>query len=110
MTDSQLIDVGAQAERTSLAWQRTGIGMMAVGALLVRWSWTEHLPVWPGTVLAAVGGVAVLFLVPVRYRRVLRAVRAGRTPVSRWMVPAMTILMIVMILGIGSEVALHLTT
>lgn len=109
MTDSELMDVGAQAERTALAWQRTGIGVMAVGALLVRWDVTENLPVWPGILLTTVAGLAVLILVPVRYRRVLRTVRAGRNPVSRVMVPATLILLTVVILGVGVELAIRVT-
>jgi uncharacterized membrane protein YidH (DUF202 family) len=108
MTDCQLMDVGAQAERTALAWQRTGIGMMAVGALLLRWDANERLPVWPGLLLTAAAGVAVLFLVSHRYRRVLRTVRAGHTPVSRAMVPATALLMVLVIVGIGAELAVHL--
>jgi uncharacterized membrane protein YidH (DUF202 family) len=108
MTDQQLIDVGAQAERTALAWQRTGIGLMAVAALLLRWEVTEYLPVWPGVVIAAVAGVAVLFVVPDRYRRVLRAVRAGHTPRSRRMLPAATVFMILVILCLSAELAVSL--
>jgi len=108
MTDWKLMDVGAQAERTALAWQRTGIGVMAVGALLLRWDVNEHLPVWPGILLTAVAGLAVLVLVPDRYRRVLRTVQAGHTPLSRAMVPAATMLMVLVILGIGVELAMRL--
>jgi uncharacterized membrane protein YidH (DUF202 family) len=109
MTDSELTDVGGQAERTALGWQRTEIGMMAVGALLMRWDITEHLPMWPGIVLTASAGLSVLILVPDRYRRVLRTVRAGYTPLSRRMVPSATLLMVLVILGVGVELAVRLT-
>jgi uncharacterized membrane protein YidH (DUF202 family) len=108
MTDSELMDVGGQAERTALGWQRTEIGMMAVGALLMRWDVTEHLPMWPGIVLTATAGLGVLILVPDRYRRVLRTVRAGHTPLSRGMVPSATLLMVLVILGAGVELAVRL--
>jgi uncharacterized membrane protein YidH (DUF202 family) len=109
MTDSELMDVGGQAERTALGWQRTEIGMMAVGVLLMRWGVTEHLPVWPGILLTASAGLGVLILVPDRYRRVLRTVRAGHTPLSRGMVPSATLLMVLVILGVGGELAFRLT-
>jgi uncharacterized membrane protein YidH (DUF202 family) len=108
MTDWQLMDVGAQAERTALSWQRTAIGMMAVGALLLRWDVVEGQPLWPGLLLTAAAGVAVLFLVPHRYRRVLRTVRAEHTPLSRTMIPATALMMVLVIVGIGAEVAVKL--
>jgi uncharacterized membrane protein YidH (DUF202 family) len=109
MTHSELMDIGAQAERTALAWKRTGIGMTAVGALLLRWDVNQHLPLWPGIALTAAAGLAVLFLVPERYRRMLRTVRAGHTPLSRAMVPATALLMILVILGVGAQLAVRLT-
>ena len=41
--DREPADAGTQvAERTALAWQRTGIGTMAVGALLTHAHIHEH--------------------------------------------------------------------
>lgn len=107
--DPELLDVGAQAERTMLAWQRTGIGAMAVGVLLMRGHVAQHqLPPWPGLLLAVVAGFAVLVLVPQRYRRVLQMVRAGETPLSRGMVPGAALLLVLVTLGIGFEVGAEL--
>ncbi|GAB91737.1 DUF202 domain-containing protein [Gordonia rhizosphera] len=105
---SELIDVGAQAERTAMAWQRTGIGVMAVGALVVRWSVTEHFSVWPGIVLAVLGGFATLVLVPRRYRRVLMTVRAGHTPLSRYLVPGAALFMVLVVVAVGAGVGIEL--
>jgi uncharacterized membrane protein YidH (DUF202 family) len=103
--DDRLINAGAQAERTALAWQRTGIGVMAIGALLMHMSVNHHLvPSWPGLLLMAVAGFAVLVLVPQRYRRVLHTVRAGQSPVSRGMVPGATLLVVLVTIGIGIAV------
>jgi uncharacterized membrane protein YidH (DUF202 family) len=102
VTDHGLLDVGAQAERTILAWQRTGIGAMAVGALLVHGHVDQHLlPPWPGLFLTAAAAFAVLILVPRRYRRIVRTVRAGRTPLSGVLVPGVTILLVLLIVGVG---------
>lgn len=102
--DTPLLDVGAQAERTALAWQRTGIGAMAVGALLMRGHVHQHLlPLWPGLLLALVAGFAVLVLVPQRYRRVLHAVESERTPLSRGMVQGATLVLVLVTIGIGVE-------
>ncbi|MFN8088108.1 MAG: DUF202 domain-containing protein [Mycobacterium sp.] len=97
----ELFDVGAQAERTALAWQRTGIGTIAVGALVLRWCVTENFPLWPGVVLAMCGGITTLFLVRQRYQRVLRTVTTAQTPLSRFLVPGTTIFMVVAVLAVG---------
>ena len=103
--DREPADAGTQvAERTALAWQRTGIGTMAVGALLTHAYVHEHLlPPWPGLLLAVAGGVAILVLVPQRYRRITRAVQAGHTPLSRAMVPGATLMLVLVTVGIGVE-------
>ncbi len=104
-----LLDVGAVAERTALAWQRTGVGIMASGALAVRWCVVENFPVWPGVLLAVVGAAASLIVVPRRYRRILQTVRAGQTPLSRYLVPTTAAFMVAVVLamaiGVGIELA-----
>jgi putative membrane protein len=70
-----------QPERTALAWQRTGLGMMAVSGLL------GHGAVEAGDpVLLAVAGAAALLglgvlggLAPVRYRQVRRTLSVAGT-------------------------------
>jgi putative membrane protein len=68
-----------QPERTALAWQRTGLGVLAVGGLLAHGALTSHrisLVVLAGAV--AVLALAVLGrLAPLRYRDVRRTVAAG---------------------------------
>ncbi|TPG31862.1 DUF202 domain-containing protein [Mycolicibacterium hodleri] len=101
MDEGELIDVGAQAERTALAWQRTGIGAMAVGVLLLRGQLHHNLlSPWPGLLLAVSAVIGVLVCVPQRYRRVLRNVRAGRTPLSSAMVPGTTLVLALTVIGI----------
>ena len=63
--------VETQPERTALAWQRTGLGVLAVGGLVGHGALTTHRPVF-----LAIGGVTALLglgilggLAPVRYRR-----------------------------------------
>lgn len=83
MSVDQILDAGAQAERTALAWQRTAIGLVVNGVLLVRWSLVEHIPAWPAVVVTATASLALLAVVPTRYRRIVEAVRSGRNPLSR---------------------------
>lgn len=104
MDDGELLDVGAQAERTALAWQRTGIGAMAVGMLLMRGHVHQQLlALWPGLLLTVTAALAVLVLVPQRYRRVLRNVRARRTPLSRGLVPGATLVLTLITIVIGVD-------
>ncbi len=70
---------GVPEERTALAWQRTGLGVMAVAGLMGHRAVASERPV-----LLAVAGLTALLslavlggLAPVRYRVVRRAVAAG---------------------------------
>ena len=69
MTGSRPVET--QPERTALAWQRTGLGVLAVGGLVTHAALKETSPL-----LLAVAGVTALLglavlggLAPVRYRR-----------------------------------------
>lgn len=107
MDDRALLDAAGVAERTALAWQRTIIGVLAVGALVVRWSITERFPPWPGVVLTALAALAALILVRQRYQRVRDTVLAGQTPLSRYLIPGATIVMIVVVVGVGAGILLE---
>jgi putative membrane protein len=63
-----------QPERTALAWQRTGLGVMAVAALLGHGAVETERPVMLGVAgVTALLGLGVLGgLGPVRYRQVRR--------------------------------------
>lgn len=102
-----LFDIGAQAERTSLAWQRTALGVVAVGALSIRWSVTENFPVFPGIALVVFGAIAGLFVVRQRYLRVLKTVTTGQNPLSRYIIGLTTVFMIVVIGAIAIGVAIE---
>jgi uncharacterized membrane protein YidH (DUF202 family) len=104
---SELLDAAGVAERTALAWQRTNIGVLAVGALVVRWSITERFPPWPGVVLITLAALATLIVVRQRYLRVRDTVLAGQTPLSRYVVPGATVFMIVVVVGIGAGIILE---
>ena len=71
-----------QPERTGLAWQRTGLGVLAVGGLLAHGALTGHrvsLVVLAGVV--ALLALAVLGrLAPLRYRQVRVTVADGTGP------------------------------
>lgn len=102
------LDVGVQAERTTLAWQRTGTGVIVTGLLIARWSAVEDFPLWPGLMLAAFGALSGLMLVRRRYHRILRTVSTGRTPLSRYLVPSTALLMISVVLAVSVGVVIEL--
>ncbi len=81
MTDPHAHDVfdrGLGQERTALAWDRTGLAMIVVGALLVRdWATSaSYLFAAAGGVMMALGGF-VLVTAYVRYGRLHRVLRSG---------------------------------
>lgn len=81
-----LLDPGTQAERTALAWRRTGLGLVGVGALLLHsgGDGPAALSLGVGAADIATGAVLAAVVAPLRYRRTLAAVTAARTPVPRW--------------------------
>lgn len=100
MTSDELSDTGAPAERTALAWQRTGLSAMAVGVLLVHTHPAAGpLTPWPGFVMMAAGGLLGAVVAPLRYLRILRAVRGGATPLARRVVPGMVLVILVVVAG-----------
>ncbi len=105
--DSTLLDPAGAAERTALAWQRTIIGTLLVGALIMRWSVTERFPPAPGVLVTLVSAFCSLFLVGRRYQRVRQTVMAGQTPLSRYLVPAATVFTVGVVLAIGAGIAVE---
>ncbi len=66
------VESGAQAERTALSWQRTGLTAVTVGALAIR----TTAPV-AGVVLVLAGVLAAGVVAPVRYARIRRGATAA---------------------------------
>jgi uncharacterized membrane protein YidH (DUF202 family) len=112
MTESDpagLVGDAAQAERTALSWQRTAVGIVAAGALAVHWAAVANLPAWPGAALIAIGGFAGVVLVRRRYARVIQTVRAGQTPVSRYLVPATAAFMVAVVTAAAVGIVVEMT-
>ena len=88
-----LLDTGAPAERTALAWQRTGLALLGVGAVLlhVGGDGAGGLSVAAGLVDLVAGAVIGAVVAPVRYRRTLRHVDGSHSLLARrsnWTVAA----------------------
>jgi putative membrane protein len=84
--------VETQPERTALAWQRTGLGVLAVAGLLGHAAVRRGSPGLLGLAgAAALLGLGVLGgLAPARYRRLRRDLRAGGTVAAAGPVAAAT--------------------
>lgn len=86
MADSDLLlDPGAQAERTALAWQRTGLALVGVGAVLLHVGDTgpSRLSLAGGLLDIAAGVVLGAVVAPLRYRRALISVEKASSPLAR---------------------------
>ncbi len=68
MTEHAAGPPGLQRERTALAWNRTGLAVVLVGALLARPSAFGHWETVVGTGFMGIGGV-LLLVAASRYRR-----------------------------------------
>ena len=94
-----------QPERTALAWQRTGLGVLAVGGLVAHGALQATSPL----LLVLAGGTALLGLAvlggraPVRYRRL------GKLPPHRAAVPGLlaAATAVVMLTGAAALVAVQ---
>lgn len=82
--ETRILDFIAAAERTALAWERTGFGVVAVGAVLLHESKGNTSPnqFMLGIIVLVLGAVTTVLVTPLRYRRVVADVRQHRTPLA----------------------------
>jgi putative membrane protein len=99
-----------QPERTALAWQRTGLGVLAVAGLLGHGAVQSGRPV-----LLAVAGAAALLglgvlggLAPLRYRQVRHQVTAGTGAAAP--PPAAAVTAAVVLAGVAALVSVLVTS
>lgn len=91
-------DVGRAAERTAMAWQRTGLALAGVSALLVRLANRDlalAVPGMAGFVLALV----VMLVGAQRYASIVRRVRGDESCLADRLVAALTVGTITVALG-----------
>jgi uncharacterized membrane protein YidH (DUF202 family) len=80
---AEVVGPGLQSERTYLAWQRTGLGFAANGALLLHAAIDGHRPLFiPGLATLAVTALLV-GRAERRYRSTVATIRLGRSPADR---------------------------
>lgn len=83
------LDVGLPAERTAMAWQRTGLALAGFSALLVHFADRDLLVATPGLV-GLVGALALLLVGERRYSRAVRRIEAGEPCGAHRLVVALT--------------------
>lgn len=96
MAAGPLLDAGAQAERTALAWQRTALALLGVGAVLLHLGGdgAGRLSQAVGLLDLVAGTVIGAVVAPLRYQRALARVAGSRSPLARrstWAVTACAI-------------------
>lgn len=111
------------AERTFLAWIRTGLGLMGIGFAVSRFglflrelsSGASHLPprttglsLWSGIILVGLGVVVTLASV-VRHLQLVRELRTGSWKAGRISSDAVILGLLLTAVGIGMAIYLTLT-
>lgn len=99
-----VFDDAMQQERTALAWERTSVSLMVVGALITREAAVRDL--WPFIVAGMAGvlvGVAVLVWAGVHYAQLHETLRRGEGAVHPL---ATRVLGLASIIGIGMALLL----
>jgi uncharacterized membrane protein YidH (DUF202 family) len=101
---------GTQPERTALAWQRTGLGVMAVAGLLGHGAVQTERPVMLGVAgVTALLGLGVLGgLAPVRYRQVRDRLRSDEPVSAPGLLRAATV--VVLLAAVAALVAVVVLT
>lgn len=100
----RVLGYAAAAERTALAWERTGFGLLGVGALLVHDS-QQRASVAQlafSITVMAVGAVTSVVVAPIRYRSIIDDVGAGRTPRLRRLTPLIALAVCLAALSSGA--------
>lgn len=110
------------AERTLLAWIRTGIALMGFGFVVARFGLflrelrvtaggapgrSTGVSLWAGTALVLIG-VAVDVLSSLRYVRIVRALNEGRDVTGRPSTMGITIALILAVIGVAVAIYLLL--
>lgn len=94
----RILSFVAAAERTALAWERTGFGFVGIGAVLVHDSRANSgaFQLALGIAVMASGALTSVLLAPSRYRTIMRRVSGGSTPLHHRM-PALLALTVVLV-------------
>ncbi|MEP7033984.1 MAG: DUF202 domain-containing protein [Dermatophilaceae bacterium] len=82
--------VGLQAERTSIAWQRTALTLTAFSVLILHAADRQRLGQIPGA-LGIAAALWLLFAAERRYSSSRQLVRDGRSPVAPRMIRALAL-------------------
>ncbi len=74
-------DVGLQAERTAMAWERTALGVGGVSAMMLHGTTSNLLTALPGMLGLGVA-LGLLVMAQLRYEHTVRRIGDGLTPAA----------------------------
>ncbi len=98
--DDELVHRVAALERTALAWERTGIGLAGVGALLLHLREESTGMLVLGGILLAAALLVVALAAPARYRAARAGVLASDSVAAPWLLLALAVLVAAVGLGL----------
>lgn len=104
--DDELVHRVAALERTALGWERTGIGLAAVGALLLHLREESAGMLVLGGVLIAAAVLVVVGAAPARYRAARADVRLGDSVVRPHALLALALVVGLVGLGLAADLLL----
>lgn len=100
---SERLDVGLQAERTALAWQRTALGVAGVSALLLH---NTDRSAWMLAPALGLGFALVVLVVgELRFDQAVAQVRAGTSPARPRLMLLIAVGVVLLDLGVVAAVA-----
>jgi uncharacterized membrane protein YidH (DUF202 family) len=106
--DNELVHRVAALERTALSWERTGIGVAAVGALLLHLRDESFGLLALGILLILTAIAIVLVLAPTRYHAAREDVIGSESVTQAWALRTLSLLVALVGVSMLADLALRI--